>query len=54
MENMVKKEELKRFTLRMSPELHKSVRIRAAEEEVSLQTYLLNLVKNDLKKNANK
>ena len=40
----------KNLALRIEPELHKKIKIRAAEKGVSIKSYLMNLVKEDLKK----
>ncbi len=36
--------------VRMSPELHKRVRIRAAEEDKSMQEWMLALIEKELSK----
>lgn len=41
---------MKSLTIRMDDELHKQVKIKTAVDGITIQDYILNLVKKDLEK----
>ena len=45
---------MKCLNLRFDDETHKKVRLKCFENEISMQEYIMTLIKNDLKKEENK
>ncbi len=47
-------ERIKTVTIRMPEEMHREIKIKIAQEGVTLKDYLLNLIRADLKKGGKK